>query len=88
MASTPALKVVDERASAADRIGNPIDPLFRCAHGQIERSTDEEVVRMLRARRIVGDLVRSRGVGAEGPDQDDRLALAYALGLEAQAGQY
>ncbi|HJU24900.1 MAG TPA: hypothetical protein VJ891_20530 [Casimicrobiaceae bacterium] len=64
MAASFALKAVDERASATDRFGNPIDPVVRYARGQILRSTDDEVARMLRARRIVGDLVRSGGLGA------------------------
>jgi L-seryl-tRNA(Ser) seleniumtransferase len=48
-------------ASATDRFGNAIDPLVRYARGSILKSSDEEVVRMLRARRIVGELVRSKG---------------------------
>ena len=44
-----------------DRFGNPLDPLVRYARGQILKSSDEEVQRMLHARRIVGDIVRSKG---------------------------
>jgi L-seryl-tRNA(Ser) seleniumtransferase len=45
----------------ADRFGNAIDPIVRYARGNILASTDEEVRRMLRARHIVGALVRSKG---------------------------
>jgi L-seryl-tRNA(Ser) seleniumtransferase len=48
-------------ASATDRFGNPIDPIVRYARGSILKSTDEEVTRMLRARQIVGERVRSKG---------------------------
>ena len=44
-----------------DRFGNPFDPIVRYARGTILAGTDEEVRRMLRARQIVGGLVRSRG---------------------------
>ena len=44
-----------------DRFGNPIDPIVRYARGSILKSTDEEVRRMLRARHLVGDRVRTRG---------------------------
>ena len=44
-----------------DRFGNPVDPIVRYARGAILKSTDEEVTRMLRARRIVGERVRSKG---------------------------
>jgi L-seryl-tRNA(Ser) seleniumtransferase len=47
--------------SATDRFGNAIDPLVRYARGRILRSSDEEVARMLHARRVVGELVRTRG---------------------------
>ncbi|MBM3344248.1 MAG: hypothetical protein FJY56_19365 [Betaproteobacteria bacterium] len=46
---------------ATDRYGNPIDPIVRYARGSILKSTDEEVARMLRARRIAGDRVRDKG---------------------------
>jgi L-seryl-tRNA(Ser) seleniumtransferase len=46
---------------AADRFGNPVDPIVRYARGTILKSTDEEVTRMLRARQIVGDRVRRLG---------------------------
>ena len=48
-------------STATDRYGNPLDPIVRYARGGILKSTDEEVVRMLRARRIAGDRVRSKG---------------------------
>ena len=48
-------------STAADRNGNPIDPIVRYARGAILKSTDEEVTRMLRARRIAGDRVRNKG---------------------------
>lgn len=51
---SPALK-------AADAFGNPLDPIVRYARGQILKGTDEEVRRMLRARQIVGEIVRSKG---------------------------
>lgn len=47
--------------SPIDRFGNPIDPIVRYARGAILKSTDEEVTRMLRARQIVGERVRSKG---------------------------
>src|SRR4030095_16588480 len=48
-------------APPADRFGNPVDPIVRYARGTILKSTDEEVQRMLRARRMVGDRVRRMG---------------------------
>jgi L-seryl-tRNA(Ser) seleniumtransferase len=47
---------------ATDRFGNPIDPIVGYARGPILTSTDEEVSRMLKARRMVGERVRSHGV--------------------------
>jgi len=44
-----------------DRYGNPLDPIVRYARGSILKGTDEEVVRMLTARRIVGERVRTKG---------------------------
>jgi len=44
-----------------DGLGNPIDPIVRYARGTILKSTDEEVKRMLRARRFVGDRLRTHG---------------------------
>ena len=44
-----------------DHFGNPLDPIVRYARGTILKSTDEEVTRMLRARQIVGDRVRTKG---------------------------
>jgi L-seryl-tRNA(Ser) seleniumtransferase len=46
---------------AADRFGNPVDPIVRYARGSILRSTDEEVARMLRARHMVGERVKRLG---------------------------
>ena len=48
-------------STATDRYGNPLDPIVRYARGAILKSTDEEVVRMLRARKIAGDRVRTKG---------------------------
>lgn len=45
----------------ADRFGNVIDPVVGYARGSILSSTDDEVRRMLRARTIVGERVRSKG---------------------------
>jgi L-seryl-tRNA(Ser) seleniumtransferase len=45
----------------SDRFGNPVDPVVRYARGAILASSDEEVVRMLHARRVVGELVRTKG---------------------------
>ena len=47
--------------SATDSFGNAIDPIVRYARGKVLASTDEEVQRMLRARHIVGALVRNKG---------------------------
>jgi L-seryl-tRNA(Ser) seleniumtransferase len=47
--------------SSTDRFGNPLDPIVRYARGTILKSTDEEVARMLKARHIVGDRVRTKG---------------------------
>ena len=51
----------DSARPATDRYGNPVDPIVRYARGSILKSTDEEVQRMLRARHMVGDRVRTRG---------------------------
>jgi len=48
-------------AVTTDRFGNPVDPIVRYARGAILKSTDEEVQRMLRARRMVGERVRRLG---------------------------
>src|SRR5436190_22345698 len=58
-----ALKNPSERADAPqiDRYGNPFDPIVRYARGTILKGTDEEISRMLRARKIVGDRVRNGG---------------------------
>ena len=44
-----------------DRFGNPLDAIVRYARGTILKSTDEEVTRMLLARKIVGERVRTKG---------------------------
>ena len=44
-----------------DRYGNALDPIVRYARGQVLKGSDDEVQRMLHARRIVGELVRSKG---------------------------
>lgn len=57
-----ALQAPREYAAVeTDRFGNRLDPIVRYARGSILRSSDEEIVRMLRARTIVGERVRSRG---------------------------
>ena len=58
-----ALKDPSKRAQApqTDRYGNPFDPIVRYARGTILRGSDEEISRMLRARRLVGDRVRNGG---------------------------
>jgi len=48
-------------AAPADRFGNPVDPIAGYARGLILKGTDEEVQRMLLARQIVGERVRSKG---------------------------
>ena len=50
-----------DKSPATDRFGNPVDPIVRYARGSILKSTDEEVTRMLRARHMVGERVRTRG---------------------------
>src|SRR5947207_2545882 len=44
-----------------DRFGNPFDPIVRYARGSILRGSDEEILRMLKAREVVGDHVRKLG---------------------------
>ena len=48
--------------STTDRFGNPLDPIVRYARGTILKSTDEEVVRMLKARQLVAERVRAKGM--------------------------
>ena len=48
--------------SDTDRFGNAIDPIINYARGSILRGTDEEVARMLRARQLVAERVRSTGL--------------------------
>jgi L-seryl-tRNA(Ser) seleniumtransferase len=62
MNQEPALKAPLESATGeTDRFGNRLDPIVRYARGSILKSSDEEIARMLRARHIVGERVRSRG---------------------------
>ena len=63
MSQSLAAEAAVQRAATAiaDSFGNPIDPIVRYARGRIFASTDEEVQRMLRARHIVGERVRSKG---------------------------
>jgi L-seryl-tRNA(Ser) seleniumtransferase len=44
-----------------DRFGNPLDPIVGYARGAILAGTDEEVQRMMRARHMVGERVRTKG---------------------------
>jgi len=53
--------MADATTPQADRFGNLLDPIVRYARGSILKGTDEEVARMLKARRIVGDRVRAMG---------------------------
>src|SRR3954468_4849368 len=48
-------------STATDRFGNALDPIVRYARGPILKSTDEEVARMLKARRLVAERVRAKG---------------------------
>jgi L-seryl-tRNA(Ser) seleniumtransferase len=45
-----------------DRFGNAFDPIVGYARGAILKSTDEEVQRMLKARHLVGNRVRTKGL--------------------------
>jgi L-seryl-tRNA(Ser) seleniumtransferase len=58
MSSQPAREPV---AADTDRFGNPLDAIVRYARGSILAGTDQEVVRMLRARQMVGAIVRAKG---------------------------
>ena len=56
------LKAAVEPATVeTDRFGRPLDPIVRYARGSILKSSEEEIVRMLRARQIVGERVRRSG---------------------------
>ena len=48
---SPEETIMSASSPPADRFGNPVDPIVRYARGTILKSTDEEVQRMLRARR-------------------------------------
>jgi len=62
MTQEQALKApLEPITGETDRFGNRLDPIVRYARGSILRSSDEEIARMLRARHIVGERVRSRG---------------------------
>jgi len=50
-----------DKSPATDRFGNAVDPIVRYARGRILKSTDEEITRMLRARQMVGERVRTKG---------------------------
>jgi len=52
---------MNEQSLQTDRFGNRFDPIVGYARGTILKSTDEEVQRMLRARHMVGERVRSKG---------------------------
>ena len=58
MSSQPAREPV---AVDTDRFGHPVDSIVRYARGSILAGTDQEVVRMLRARQMVGAIVRAKG---------------------------
>ena len=58
MSSQPAK---ESAALETDRFGNPLDAIVRYARGSILASTDQEVLRMLRARQMVGAIVRAKG---------------------------
>ena len=45
----------------SDAFDNPFDPIVGYARGSILKSTDEEVQRMLKARHMVGERVRTKG---------------------------
>jgi len=47
--------------SPTDGLGNPIDSIVGYARGPILAGTDEEVRRMIKARHMVGERVRTRG---------------------------
>ncbi len=66
MSGTQLLEPTGSVAAAAptDRYGNPLDLIVRYARGAILRSTDEEITRMLLARRLVGNRVRTLGKDA------------------------
>jgi L-seryl-tRNA(Ser) seleniumtransferase len=49
------------KTAPTDRFGNPLDPIVGYARGVILKGTQEEVERMLRARHIVGERVRTKG---------------------------
>lgn len=51
-------------ATAADTFGNRIDPIVGYARGTILQGTDEEVQRMIKARHMVGDRVRTKGIAS------------------------
>jgi L-seryl-tRNA(Ser) seleniumtransferase len=52
---------MSDATTATDRFGNPLDSIVNYARGSILKGTDEEVARMLKARNMVGERVRSLG---------------------------
>jgi L-seryl-tRNA(Ser) seleniumtransferase len=52
----------DTPTTPTDRFGNPFDPIVGYARGTILQSTDQEVQRMLKARQMVGERVRAKGL--------------------------
>jgi L-seryl-tRNA(Ser) seleniumtransferase len=51
----------DAASTPTDAFGNPFDPIVGYARGAILKGTDEEVQRMLKARHMVGERVRTKG---------------------------
>ena len=58
MSSQPARESANVET---DRFGHPVDSIVRYARGSILAGTDQEVARMLRARHMVGAIVRAKG---------------------------
>ncbi len=50
-----------DAANATDRFGHALDPIVGYARGTILKGTAEEVQRMIKARHMVGDRVRTKG---------------------------
>lgn len=59
--STHPAREISPASPDTDRFGNALDPIVRYARGSILRGTDQEVARMLRARGMVGAIVREKG---------------------------
>lgn len=60
---TPA-PTTNRETTPADRFGNPFDPIVKYARGTVLRGSAEEIRRMLKARDIVGTIVRRDGANA------------------------